>query len=87
MDYEWDPDKAASNEAKHGISFDQARTCFPRPGLDIPDSRKDYGEIRINRYGRLADDTPVVVTYTRRTGRIRIISARKAKREERELIP
>lgn len=87
MDYEWDSEKAAKNEAKHGISFDEARRCFPRPGLDIPDDRKDYGEIRINRYGRLADGTPVVVTYTPRAGRIRIISARKAKREERDFIP
>lgn len=87
MDFEWDESKAAANEAKHGLSFPRARECFFNPGVDIPDTRKDYGEIRVNRCGRLDDGSPVVICFTVRAGKTRLISARPAKREERDIIP
>jgi uncharacterized DUF497 family protein len=89
MRYAWDDDKAASNEVKHGITFERAVEVFDLLGAEIPDLRKNYGEDRINRYGRLKDGTTVCVTYTlREDGQVRrIISARPAKREERPIIP
>lgn len=89
MRYAWDDDKAAKNEMKHGITFVRAIEVFDLPGAEIPDDRKDYGETRINRYGRLKDGSMVCVTYTwRDKGETRrIISARPAKREERNIIP
>lgn len=89
MRYAWDDDKAASNEVKHGITFLRAVEVFDLPGAELHDRRKNYGEERINRYGRLKDGTMVCVTYTLRdNGQVRrIISARPAKREERPIIP
>jgi uncharacterized DUF497 family protein len=87
MDFEWDEAKALKNETKHGLSFSKARQSFFNPGVDIPDTRKDYGEDRINRCGRLDDGSPVVICFTIRARKIRLISARPAKREERDIIP
>ena len=87
MSFEWDSLKAGMNLAKHGISFAVAGECFFLPGVNVADDRKDYGEIRINRYGRLHDGTAVVVTFTSRANLIRIISARPANARERHLIP
>lgn len=87
MDFEWNEAKAVKNEAKHGLSFSRARECFFNPGVDIPDTRKDYGEVRVNRCGRLDNGTAVVVCFTMRGTKCRLISARPAKREERDHIP
>jgi uncharacterized protein len=87
MNFEWDETKAASNLAKHDLSFASATECFDFPGANIEDARADYGETRINRYGRLSDGKPVVVTFTRREFTIRIISARPANSKEKPLIP
>lgn len=87
MNFEWDPAKAESNSAKHGISFPVAAECFLSEGLELEDDREDYGEVRVNRYARLKDSTPVVVTFVERDGVKRLISARKANRKERNLIP
>ena len=87
MDFEWDEAKALKNESKHGLSFPRATECFFNPGIDIPDTRKDYGEARFNRCGRLDDGRPVVVCFTHRGHKTRLISARPAKREERDIIP
>jgi uncharacterized protein len=72
------------NRKKHGLSFDEAKEIFSRPGevLTIPDRRKDYGEDRFINIGPIGDDLLVVVVHTNRAGMIRIISARKANKRE-----
>jgi uncharacterized protein len=88
MEFDWDDAKAASNELKHRLSFERAQECFTNLATEFVDARKNYAETRINRFGRLNDGTPVCITYTVRPGPLtRIISARAAKREEREIIP
>ncbi len=87
MNFDWDVVKAEKNEAKHGITFSSATESWLSPGFELEDTRADYGEVRINRYARLNDGTPVVVTFTERQGVTRIISARPAKKKERTLIP
>ena len=85
--YEWDDAKAASNLAKHGVSFEVAILAFNDPGaVRVIDSRRDYGEQRINLFARLPSDGQalVVVCHVQRE-RIRIISARFANRRERAL--
>ena len=51
MRFEWDPEKAASNIRKHGISFDEAVTVFKDPLAfifdDIPHSEQEHREIII----------------------------------------
>lgn len=82
MDFEWDEQKAASNLAKHGVSFQVVlgldwETC---PIAD--DLRYDYGEARYVAYGRGSVGNRYVVAFTLRTGTCRIISVRPFGRKE-----
>ena len=84
MQFEWDDAKNAANVAKHGVGFATASRIFEGPVLTAVDSRRDYGEVRSNSIGRVDGILYLVVTHTDRIGRIRIISARPAKRLERQ---
>ena len=83
MEFEWDERKAAENLQKHGIDFLDAIPIFLDPyRLEGEDERKEYGELRLKTIGMVAGRLLVVV-YTLRQERIRMISARKAERYER----
>lgn len=46
--FEWEPEKAITNVAKHGVSFEEAKETFRDPfGLELVDDRFDYGEERL----------------------------------------
>ncbi len=81
--FEWDAAKNALNLAKHGISFEEIQDIFAGPILVAEDSRREYGEVRKLAIGSLAGRIVIVVVYTERAGKIRLISARKANRGER----
>jgi uncharacterized DUF497 family protein len=86
MEFEWDPNKAAGNFAKHGVSFQDAGTVFGDPlaiTYDDPDHSKD--EQRFLTFGHSSDGHLLVVSHTDRGDRIRIISARRASRREKVL--
>jgi uncharacterized protein len=83
MAFEWDAAKNAANLAKHGISFGDAVRIFEGPVLEKIDSRRDYGEERIAAIG-LAMGLELYVVYTSRGSKRRIISARRASKDERE---
>jgi uncharacterized protein len=77
----WDPAKNRANQRKHGISFEVALAVFDDPDhVELFDDR-DYGEERwvaIGAVGRVI----MFVIYTMRNGDIRLISARKADRDD-----
>ena len=83
MEFEWNPDKATGNLEKHGISFQEAVTVFNDPlSITFPDPNHSIGESRdiiigISRFGQL-----LIVAHTDLLERVRIISARKATRQE-----
>ena len=83
MGFQWDAGKSAANEAKHGLAFIDAVEIFARPVLVVEDRRREYGERRWNALGEV-EGTVLHVTYTERDEDIRIISARRASRDERE---
>ena len=86
MKYEWDEAKAASNLAKHGISFTAAARALeddPRK-IEILDDRFDYGEERIQNLCMDRGKVLFVVTVLAEENVCRIISARKATRHEQE---
>lgn len=83
MAFEWDTAKNVANIAKHGVDFEDAIRIFEGPVLESPDERREYGEVRIIAFG-VADDRELVVVYTMRAGRRRIISARRAHSRERK---
>jgi uncharacterized DUF497 family protein len=84
MEYEWDNSKNESNIHNHGIDFSDAWKIFQNPILAKEDNRKDYGEIRYISIG-LLNDIEVVIIYTYRGQTIRIISIRKANKNERKI--
>lgn len=84
MDFEWDSRKAAANLRKHGVPFRFATRVFLDVNrLERPDTDGEYGEDRWITVG-LAGEFELTVVYTVRGEQIRIISARKAERHERE---
>jgi uncharacterized DUF497 family protein len=82
VDFEWDENKAAANLRKHGIDFADAVGVFDDLlALSMPD--EDPGEERWIGLGSDALGRLLVVVYTFRGERIRVIPARRATRSER----
>lgn len=85
MEFEWDNDKARSNLAKHGISFQEAATIFGDPlALTFLDPDHSVEEDRFLSFGSSSDGHFLVVSHTDRGDRTRIISARRMTRKERK---
>jgi hypothetical protein len=82
--FEWDEAKNRLNRQKHGISFQEAVTIFEGPVLSLEDAGV-HGEIREQSFGLLGGIVVICVIHTDRGGVTRIISARKATRNERKL--
>ena len=83
MRFEWDERKRRANLTKHGIDFDLARRIFQAEVVEREDVRQDYGERRMVAYGKV-DEIVLSVIYTWRDSVRRIISARRARRDERQ---
>lgn len=82
-EFEWDPRKAGSNLKKHGVSLAEAVTVFSDPAariFDDPDHSVD--ERREIIIGYSARPRLLIVGFTERVGRVRIITARRASRAE-----
>ena len=84
MDFEWDPEKAASNRRKHGVTLQQAATVFGDPlATTFPDPDHSSREHRSVTIGMSEDGRFLVVAHAGRRDAVRIISARPAARRER----
>lgn len=82
--FEWDPEKAAGNLAKHGVSFEEAATVFGDPlGRIVDDPRHSSEEPRYVLLGYSERHRLLAVMFTKREEAIRLISVRKATRRER----
>lgn len=84
MNFEWDDNKDAENQRKHGLSFEEAAAVFRGIYFTSIDDREDYGEVREITTGTIAHEVVVVVVHTDRAGVCRIISARRANKQERK---
>lgn len=93
MDFEWDAHKARINLSKHAVSFEEAATVFEDPAcMELADPmHSTAAEVRVYRLGRSALVRVLLVVFTvRRQANeqqtaARIISARPASRQEREV--
>jgi uncharacterized DUF497 family protein len=81
-DFEWDGEKAADNAAKHGVTFEEAASVFL--DLDYLVIRDAVDPERFVAMGMSAQARVLFVVHCERGSRIRIISARRATRRERE---
>lgn len=86
MEFEWDPKKSEMNRKKHGVSFHDAATVFADPlAISFPDPDHSLGEHRSLTFGHSKTNHLFVVVHTEKQGKIRIISARRATRNERTI--
>jgi uncharacterized DUF497 family protein len=84
MEIEFDPEKEARNRIRHKIGFAGAKALFDAFHIDDEDDREDYGETRFVTLGRIGRRV-VVCVWTPRGEKARIISLRKADKNEREI--
>ena len=85
--FEWDVKKSASNEKKHGVSFEEAKSAFTDQFARlISDPDHSEQEDRFILLGASIHSRLLIVCHcVRSKDRIRIISARKADKQERNL--
>ena len=84
MKFEWDEAKRRTNLRKHRLDFADAETVFSGATFTFEDERFEYGEDRHITLG-LLHGVVVVIAHTEREDVIRVISMRKATRNERRL--
>ena len=87
INFEWDPDKAEKNLLKHGVTFEEAQTAFYDVHARlIPDPDSSFGEERFLLLGQSTDYKTLMVCHCYRDPdeQVRIISARKADKNERK---
>jgi uncharacterized DUF497 family protein len=86
MNFEWDPKKSDANIKKHGVSFHEASTIFGDPlSVTFNDPDHSIGEHRYLTFGYSRTGQLLVVIHTEKHRKMRIISARRATRQERKI--
>jgi uncharacterized protein len=86
MEFEIDPAKAEQNLKKHEVSFEEAASVFGDPmAYTFPDPDHSIGEERWLMFGTSQMGRLLVVIYTHRRRKYRIISARLATKRERKI--
>jgi uncharacterized protein len=84
MAYEWDRNKASSNQIKHGVTFEEAKSVFEEDfnALTLSDTEHSFEEERYIEIGMSKVGRLLSIVYTERNANIRIISARPATSRE-----
>lgn len=84
VEFEWDPAKASTNLTKHGVAFDEAATIFGDSlSVTMRDPDHSIDEDRYVVVGMSNRQRALLVAYSERGTRVRIISARQLTRSER----
>ncbi len=83
MEFDWDEEKRKANLRKHGVDFVGIDELFGGETVTILDDRFDYPEQRFVSFG-LLEGRVIAVAHTETESMIRIISARKATKNEEE---
>ena len=86
IQFEWDPNKAASNSERHGVSFDEASSVFYDPWARVfDDDAHSFHELREIIIGHSINGYLLFVAFTDRNEDVlRVISAREADKTERK---
>jgi uncharacterized protein len=84
MEFEWDDDEALANVRKHGVPFEEAATVWNDLfNIDLFDHDHSADEERFLIIGESVSSKLLIVSYTERENRIRIIGARELTPKER----
>lgn len=84
MDASWDPQKARANTLKHGVLFEDAELALTDPLALTGEDPDGEDEQRFVTVGADATGRIVTVVHSYRGGEVRLISARRATRKERD---
>lgn len=85
LQFEWDPEKAAANRAKHGVTFEEAQIVFINQLAVIFDDEAHSLDVqREIIIGHSVRNRLLLACFVERGGRIRIIGARRATKKERK---
>ncbi len=85
LEFEWHDAKANANWRAHGVSFELAKSVFKDPfAIERVDDREDHGEERFVIIGMAEGHVLLLVAYTEREQRIRLISARRVTQYEQD---
>jgi uncharacterized protein len=83
----YDPEKRDATLRERGLDFEDAEIVFEGVTLEVEDTRREYGEVRMICYGLLAGRI-VVIGYTPRGAERHVFSMRKAnEREQTRIAP
>jgi uncharacterized protein len=86
VQFEWTAEKAATNHARHNVSFEEASTVFADPlSTTILDQEHSDDEVRFLTTGLSNQRRVLIVWHTERGDAIRIIGAREASARERSI--
>lgn len=86
MEFDWDDSKAETNQAKHGVSFQEAASVFDDPlSITFPDPNHSAEEERLVIIGHSQRGRLLFVSHTDRGQYTRVISAREATRREKRV--
>jgi uncharacterized DUF497 family protein len=84
LEFEWDSRKASENRRKHGVTFEESATVFGDPlAVVFKDEDHSIGERREIMIGHSDEHRLLLVSFTERGDKIRIISARNVTKRER----
>lgn len=85
LHFEWDENKSARNRVKHQVSFEEARSVFEDPMfIMLIDDEHSLDEERFITIGISDQGRVLMVAHADRDGQIRIISARRATKQEEQ---
>jgi uncharacterized DUF497 family protein len=87
IEFDWDQWNIQKNEVKHGVSRLEAESAFydPRYKLYQDAKHSTAGESRHVLYGRSMENRVLMVGFTARGARVRVLTARSASRKERQI--
>jgi len=83
MEFEWHDQKRRTNLSRHGIDFEDAIAIWDGPVLEVPSPQLHHGEERFLAVGQ-CEGRIIAVVFTWRGKVRRLISARAARKNERE---
>ncbi len=87
IEFDWDQWNVQKNEVKHGVSRLEAESAFydPRYKLYVDSKHSISREGRYILYGKSVENQVLMVGFTIRGARVRVITARPASRKERQI--
>ena len=84
--FEWDQWNVQKNEIKHNVTWNEAESCFEDPNHGVYDDPKHSTsqEKRFGLFGKGNQNRILMVGFTLRKNKVRVITARPASKKERD---